>query len=71
MDNIIKMKTTVYKCDALNGFIKPVKLVPDGISTFVDCTIFGETIIKKRDWSSVPQEQARLVSDVSKLILIS
>lgn len=61
------MENSIFKLKGTDKCYKLKKLRENNINTFIECDYLGNTIIKKRCWSTQPQEQVVIITGFDKL----
>lgn len=61
------MKTQIFKLKGSESYYKLKTVRENNINTFIECDYLGNIIIKKRSWSTQPQEQVVIITGFDKL----
>lgn len=61
------MTTQIFRLKGTENYYKLKQVREHNINTFIECDNLGNTIIKKRCWSTQPQEQVVIITGFDKL----
>lgn len=61
------MEKQIFRLKGTDNFYKLKTDRENNINTFIECDNLGNTIIKKRCWSTQPQEQVVIITGFDKL----
>ena len=61
------MEKQIFRLKGTDNFYKLKTARENNINTFIECDNLGNTIIKKRCWSTQPQEQVVIITGFDKL----